>query len=191
MDYRSEYLKKSQLDKYAEDFRTVYNKAWARHGGGKELDSRQVKSFFRQMKPVIDGKIIWYVYYKNEPVAVWINLPDINQIFKKFNGNFSIINKLRFIWMLKRTYIHKMIGLVFGIIPEAQGKGIESFMIVEGATLFIKEKVYEDFEMQWVGDFNPKMVSIAENLGTYKSRVLKTYRYWFDPNKEFMRHPIL
>jgi hypothetical protein len=143
------------------------------------------------MKPVIDEKLIWFVYYKNEPVAMWINLPDINQIFKKFNGKFSFIEKLRFIFLLKRNRIKKIVGLVFGIVPEQQAKGVDSFMIVEGQNLFIKEKKYFDFEMQWVGDFNPKMVSIAENLGTYRSRTLRTYRYLFDPNKEFKRHPLI
>ena len=190
-DYRSEYLKKSQLEKYAEDFRTIYNKAWAKHGSGKELDSRQVLGFFKKMNPVIDEKTMWYVYYKNEPVAMWINLPDINQIFRKFNGRFTIIEKIRFAWMLRRRHIRKFIGLVFGVVPDHQGKGVDSFIIVEGASLIRKEHLYEDFEMQWIGDFNPKMVSIAENLGTYKSRILKTYRFLFDPNKEFKRHPML
>jgi len=64
-------------------------------------------------------------------------------------------------------------------------------MIVEGADVIIKDNIYLDFEMQWIGDFNPKMVSIAENLGTYRSRVLKTYRFLFDPKVEFKRHLIL
>ena len=190
-DYHSEYLKKSKLEKYAGDFRIIYNKAWAKHGAGKELDSRQVNAFFKQMKPVIDEKIIWYVYYKNEPVAMWVSLPDINQIFRKFNGRFTILEKLRFIILLRRRHIRKFIGLVFGIVPEHQGKGLDSYMILEGATLIRNQHLFEDFEMQWIGDFNPKMVSIAENLGTYKSRILKTYRYLFDPNKEFKRHPMI
>ena len=190
-DYRADYLRKSNLEKYAEDFRTIYNKAWAKHGGGKELDSRQVNTFFKKMKPVIDEKIIWFVYYKNEPVAMWVNLPDINQIFRKFNGKMSLIEKIRFVWMLRQRKIRKFIGLVFGIVPEHQGKGVESYMIVEGATFIRNKKLYEDFEMQWIGDFNPKMVSVAENLGTQKSRILKTYRFLFDPKKEFKRHPIL
>lgn len=190
-DYRATHLRKKDLDKYAEDFRIVYNKAWVKHGGGKELESKQVKMFFRKMKPVIDEKLIWYVYYKNEPVAMWVNLPDINQIFAKLNGKFGWLEKLKFIWLLKRGKSTKFIGLVFGVAPEHQGKGVDSFMIVEGANLIQKEKRYLEYEMQWIGDFNPKMVSIAENLGTQKSRVLKTYRYLFDRTQPFVRHKIL
>jgi hypothetical protein len=84
---------------------------------------------------------------------------------------------------------NRFVGLVFGIIPEFQGKGIDAFMIVEGAE-FIKRhaKNYTNFEMQWIGDFNPKMINIAESLGTHMSRKLSTYRFLFDRTKPFIRH---
>ncbi|REJ84807.1 MAG: hypothetical protein DWQ44_08205 [Bacteroidetes bacterium] len=190
-DYRVEHIRKNQLDKYAEDFRIVYNKAWGKHGAGKELESKQVQMFFSKMKPVIDEKLIWYVYHKDEPVAAWINLPDINQIFKLFRGKFGLLEKIRFFFLLRKKVSQKIIGLVFGIVPEHQGKGVDSYMIVEGAKVIQNHTDYLDFEMQWVGDFNPKMVSIAQSLGTYKSRTLVTYRYLFDRNIPFSRHPVL
>ena len=49
--------------------------------------------------------------------------------------------------MLRKRRINKFIGLVFGIVPEHQGKGIDSFMIIEGANLIQKEKLYEDFKI--------------------------------------------
>jgi len=190
-EYKAVYLKKSSLDKFAEDFRTIYNKAWVKHGAGKELEAKQVQQFFRKMKPVIDPKAVWFVYHREEPVAMFINLPDINQLFRQFNGKFGWQEKLRFLWKLKTGQINKLIGLVFGIVPEHQGKGVDSFMIVESANYIRKYTRYRDYEMQWIGDFNPKMVSVAESLGTVRSRVLITYRYVFDRQKEFVRHPIL
>ncbi|HVX00410.1 MAG TPA: hypothetical protein VHA52_08255, partial [Candidatus Babeliaceae bacterium] len=74
---------------------------------------------------------------------------------------------------------------------EYQGKGIDYFMIVEGAKLIQKKDQYQEYEMQWMGDFNPRMMNIAKNLGAGKSRTLVTYRYLFDRSKEFKRHPIL
>lgn len=189
--YVARHLRKSDLDKYAEDFRTVYNQAWVKHGGGKELESKQVRMFFRKMKPVIDPQTIWFVYYQGKPVAAWINLPDINQLFGRFKGKFGWWEKLRFIWQLKTGKVNKLIGLVFGIVPEHQGKGLDSFMIVEGANHLRKHTRYKEYEMQWIGDFNPKMVSVAESLGTQKSRILITYRFLFDRQKPFVRHPML
>jgi hypothetical protein len=46
--------------------------------------------------------------------------------------------------------------------------------------------------MQWIGDFNPKMINVAESIGdTVRSRKLTTYRYLFDRTAEFKRHPIV
>ena len=79
---------------------------------------------------------------------------------------------------------------MFGIVPECQGKGVDAYMIVEGAKMIQGQKLYDDYEMQWIGEFNPKMINIAESLGTYRSRILTTYRYLFDRTKEFKQHPI-
>src|SRR6185503_4402005 len=149
--FRSEHLRKNNLEKYAEDFRIIYNKAWVKHGAGKELEPKQVQKFFKKMKPVIDEKIIWYVYYKDEPVAAWVNLPDINQIFAKFNGRFGLPEKLRFLWMLRRRTSDKFVGLVFGVVPEHQGKGVDSYMIMEGANVIQGQHLYREYEMQWIG----------------------------------------
>jgi hypothetical protein len=47
-------IEKNKLEKYAKDFATVYNAAWAGHGGVKELKTEQVVLMFKKMKPVMD-----------------------------------------------------------------------------------------------------------------------------------------
>jgi hypothetical protein len=190
-DYRAVMIRKSQLEKFAKDFHYVYNKAWAGHGGGKSLEEKQVMTIFKTVKPVMDEHLIWFIYYKDEPIAVWLNLPDLNQYFKHMNGKFGWYEKLKFLWLKKFGKCSRFVGLVFGIIPEFQGKGVDAYMIIEGATVMQAQARYQDYEMQWIGDFNPKMINIAENLGTTHSRQLRTYRYLFDRNKEFKRHPPL
>ncbi len=190
-DYKAVMIRKGELEKFAKDFTYVYNKAWAGHGGGKTLEERVVQKMFKTMKPVMDEHISWFTYYKDEPIAIWINLPDLNQYFKHLNGKFSLYHKLKFLWLKQFGKCTKFVGLVFGIIPEFQGKGIDAFMVVEAAKVIQTQLKYEDYEMQWIGDFNPKMLNIAESLGTTRSRVLSTYRFLFDRNKEFKRHPML
>lgn len=190
-DFVAMHLRKKQLTKFATDFCTVYNKAWAKHGGGKELSKEQALLIFQKMKPVMDEKIVWFAYYKDEPIACWLNLPELNQYFKHMNGRFGVWEKLKFLWLKHRGAVKKFTGIVFGVVPEWQGKGIDSYLIVEGARLIQHQLHYEEFEMQWIGDFNPKMLNIAENLGTYPSRRLTTYRYLFDRSKPFRRHPVL
>lgn len=190
-DYSARRVEKSRLDKYAADFTKVYNAAWAGHGGGKTLEERTVRKMFQSMKPVMDEDIIWFVYHKEEPIAMWVNLPDLNQWFGRLGGKFGMLQKLRFLWYKTFAPNTRFIGLVFGVIPAFQGKGVDAYMIVEAAKVIQKKAKYKEYEMQWIGDFNPKMINIAESLGTHRSRILTTYRYLFDRQKEFKRHPMV
>ncbi len=190
-NYTAKHIRKDQLDKFAQDFTTIYNKAWAGHGGGKEIAKEQALLTFRKMKPVMDEKIVWFVYYRDEPIACWLNLPELNQYFKHMNGQFGLLQKLQFLWLKLTGSCRKFTGLVFGVIPEFQGKGVDAYLIVEGAKVVQASKRYIDYEMQWIGDFNPKMINIAESLGSYRSRVLTTYRYLFDRQQVFKPHPMI
>ena len=141
----------------------------------------------------MDEKIIWYAYYKDDPIAIFVNLPDLNQWFKYLNGKFDLLHKLKFLWYKRFKKNTKFNGIVFGVVPEWHGKGVDSYIIAETAKYVQSEKCpYFDYEMQWIGDFNPKMLNIAAGLGeVHRSRNLATYRYLFDRNKPFVRHPIL
>jgi hypothetical protein len=200
--FSSAHIKKDQLEKFAKDFTIVYNKAWAGHGGLKQLEEKVVIKMFKSMKPVMDERINWFVYYKGEPVGIWINLPDLNQWFKYMKGKFGPLQKLKFLWIKATVKNKKFTGLVFGIIPEMQGRGVDSYLIVEGCKVIqqlsinnghyeIGKPIYDDYEMQWIGEFNPKMVNVAETIAGNRSRILTTYRYLFDRTKEFKPHPIL
>lgn len=201
-DLSAAHIRKDQLDKFARDFCIVYNKAWAGHGGLKQLEERTVRKMFQSMKPVMDERIVWFVYDRGEPIGTWLNLPDLNQWFKYLHGKFGLWEKLRFLWIKKTRKCNKMVGLVFGVVPEWQSKGLDSYMIVEGCRLIqrltidhgeykLGKPIYSDLEMQWIGEFNPRMINVALSLGTYRSRTLTTYRYLFDRTKEFKPHPTL
>ncbi|SHK91601.1 hypothetical protein SAMN05444266_101577 [Chitinophaga jiangningensis] len=189
--FRSEHIRKGELQRYAREFSLVYNKAWAKHAGGKDMSEQQAYGLFKQMKPLLDERLCWFIYYNDEPIGIWLNLPDLNQYLKKFNGKFGLWQKLQFLWMKIRGTNKKFVGIIFGIVPEFQAMGVDAYLIVEGAKIIQHHTPYVDYEMQWVGDFNPKMINVAESLGATPTRTLTTYRYLFDRNAPFERHPIL
>jgi len=190
--YSTRMIEKKRLEKYADDFVAIYNGAYAGHGGLKEMKKEQVMALFRKMKPLMDEKIVWFAYHNDRPIAFFINIPDLNQYFKHFNGRFGPLQKLQFLWLQFRGACHHFTGLVFAIIPEFQAKGVDAYIIGESASVIQPDTPYTHYEMQWIGDFNPKMVNIAKTLGdTFISRKLATYRYLFDRSKEFKRHPML
>jgi hypothetical protein len=190
--YEARHILKKNLEKHAQEFATVYNAAWAQHGEAKEISAKDVMKLFNKMKAVMDERIIWFAYYKDEPIAMWINIPDLNEYFKHFNGKLGWMEKLRLLWMKKNNSCRIFTGVAFGIVPKYQGLGIDSFMIYEASIPIQSQGWYDKYEMGWAGDWNPKMVNIYKSLGALQSRRMVTYRYIFDESKHpFERHPVM
>jgi len=190
-NYYIRHVTKSNIREFARDFSVVYNKAWAGHEGNKSLSEQAAVKMFSQMKPVIRKHTAWIAYSNDTPVATWINMINLNEIFRHFNGRFGLIEKLNFLYRINFQKLTQLVGLVYGVIPEFQGSGIDYFMIVEAEKELKTKTNFNHLELQWIGDFNPKMNAIAGFLEAEKSRELITYRYLFDKETKFERHPIL
>ena len=184
-------VKKSNLKKYAADFVNVYNRAWAGHAGNKTMSEAQAYKIFRAMKPIMDEYLGWMAYKDGEPIAMWINIPDLNQMFRHVNGRLDLLGKLKFLFYKKFGKNDKFVGIIYGVVPEFQKTGIDYYLIVEAEKSIKKKTNYRRLELQWIGDFNPKMVAIARNLDGVVSRKLATFRYQFDREVPFHRHPLL
>jgi hypothetical protein len=119
-DISCRLINKKELEKFAADFTTIYNKAWAGHGGLKQLACGTGKKHVQKMKPVIDERIIYFAYHKSDPIAMFLNLPDLNQYFKYMNGKFGLLQKLYFLYLQKFKPSKKFNGLVFGWCPSGR-----------------------------------------------------------------------
>ncbi|MGB0425044.1 MAG: hypothetical protein ACPGED_11995, partial [Flavobacteriales bacterium] len=190
-EYRIRNIRGVSWDQLASDFRTVYNNAWGGHHGFKPMPEIQAKKIIQSLKPVVDKDIIIFVEHLGKPVAFYVNIPELNQIFKHVNGNLNAIGKLKFLYYRWRKVSNIMVGLVFGVDRAYHGKGIEGAMIKWAEENVVTLNRYHSTTLTWIGDFNPKMIKIAENLGAEKYRILYTYRKLFDPNAPFKRAPIV
>ncbi|GAB2992114.1 hypothetical protein GCM10027284_06100 [Cyclobacterium sediminis] len=191
-DFEFRYLKGKELwDKFPEYFMTVYNKAWAAHLG-KTISEREAKLMLSSMKPIIDPHLVYFGFYKGDPICFFISIPEINQLFKYVDGKMDWIGKLKFLWNKTFNPPNKMLGLVFGVVPEFQGKGVESAMVTEFKDNIAEKKLaYQTIEMNWVGDFNPKMMRVCEQLNASIFKTHHTYRYIFDRTVPFEKHKVL
>jgi len=188
-DYTFEIFDKSKTKKIAEDFMIIFNAAWARFPGIPKITKTHSLALLNQMKPIMDDRLVHIAYYKDEPIGFFIMMQDISQITKNFSGKLSLFHKI--ILMLKLRFskkVTRIIGRLFGVVPEHQGKGVEGGLVVNFAKLAIKPGFpYTDLELNWIGDFNPTMMKVCEQIGSkiYKTHI--TYRYLFDRDAPFER----
>ena len=180
-------LTKEQLAEY---FCTTYNNAWGGHHGFAKMPLKQAQRTVKALKPVMDPDIIFFVLDQGKPVAFYVNIPELNQIFRHVDGNLDAIGKLKFLYHKWRKTSDIMVGLVFGIDRDYHGQGLDGYLIdIAGKQIQAKGR-YHSTTLTWIGDFNPKMIRIAENLGTERTRTYHTLRKLFDPDKPFKRVPI-
>lgn len=191
-NYTFRHMEKEDLPKLAGWIRDVYNKAWASRGEIPELTESQARHIVQQMMPIIDLRLLWFAFYRNEPVAFFLSLPEVNQIFKYLDGNLNWWGKLKFVWYRFRQVNRKAFGILFGIVPEHQGAGVDGGIIIAFRKLMQEDyRRYDEYEMNWIGDFNPKMIRVAEQINTEVVKRHATYRYLFDRTKPFRRMPTI
>ncbi|HRW90480.1 MAG TPA: hypothetical protein P5027_11060 [Flavobacteriales bacterium] len=189
--YRVTDARGRSVAQIAEDFRTVLNAAWVDHDNFKPMEQATALKIVKSMKPVMDPRLVVFVYHDDRAIAMYISLPELNEIFRYVNGDLNWWGKLKFLWHKRTGTVKNMTGIVFGVAKEYQGKGFEGVLIVYAEKHIVEKKLYRDTVLTWIGDFNPKMIRVCQNLGAENYRTLATYRYLFDRNKPFERHPVI
>lgn len=189
--YKIISIQKKNLAKFAEDFRTIYNRAWVTHDNFRGMSQQQAKSLINKMRPILDEDLTWFAYHDDKPVAFYICLPEINEIMRHVNGNLNWWGKTKFLIHKLNGTCKTCFGIAFGIDPDFQGRGVEGAIFNELGKRIQPTMKYQDLIITWIGDFNPKMIHLIEGLGAKVIRKMATYRKLFDENAVFERCPII
>jgi GNAT superfamily N-acetyltransferase len=179
------------LEQIATDFVTIYNAAWAVHGGFKPMKIEQARKAIQAMRPIMDRDIMVFAYHNDKPIGFYINLPEVNEFMQYVKGNMNALGMLRFLFYKTFGKRQVMVGIVFGVDKEYHGRGVEGALIKYCEEHIVTLNRYHETILTWIGDFNPKMIHIAENLGACLYRKLATYRLYLDKSRPFERHPML
>jgi len=178
--YEFKHYKKSGLNQFAKDFVYIYNKAWGERPDFIPLSLESVMETLNALKPILIEEAIWFVYANQEPAGFYVNVLEVNQIFKKVNGELNLMGKLKFLYYRHFGNIDRMRGIVFGVIPAYQNLGLETGMIMKFHDAMLETKHFRRCELSWIGDFNPKMHSLFNALGAETSKIHYTYRKLWD-----------
>jgi hypothetical protein len=181
-----------EQDKFIRDFMEIHRQAWSDHSNYKPAGFDELKDLIQEAKFILDEEFIWYVYYNNEPIAFFMMIPDLNQILRKVkSGKLGLWNILKLMYYKRKKTISRCRVIVLGVVPKFQRLGIESGIFYQLKQVMLRKPWYNDMEMSWVGDFNPKMNALFKSFGAKQSLTHLTMRYHFNPEKEFKRATII
>jgi len=179
-------------NKYIDDFITIHQQAWKNHRNYKPATRQGLKELIKQSRFVLDEEFIWYAYNNGDPIAFFMMLPDLNQILKKLNAKkIGPLQMIRFFRLKYRKTMTRCRVIVLGVIPRYQRSGIESGIFHQLKQVMLRKPWYNEMEMSWVGDFNPRMNALFKSLGADHDITHFTMRYLFDREKPFVRMPIM
>jgi hypothetical protein len=185
--------RKSQLKEFGEHFRTIYNEAWVKHQNVGAMTPERAQAIMKAIRPIMDERLLWFAFHGDRPIAFSLMLPDINTLLRKNKGKFGLLQKIKLIFDLKRGKAERIFGVIFGVVPDFQRMGMESAL----AVMLEREKMkdpklpYQSLEMNWIGDFNPKMMKVAEMVGGKIFKEHRTFRLIFDESIEFEREKVI
>lgn len=186
--YTFEHIRMDNLDKYVRDVVEIHNTAWVYHEHFTPLDEKKVKKGLEMARHMLIEEFIWFVYHEGNPIAFFVMIPDVNQVFRLFNGKMNVWNKIRFQILKHTKKINRSRVTIMGVIPKFQGQGIESAIFWHlREPVLEKRPHYRELEISWVGDFNPKMKATLEALGANPGKTHITYRKMFDEAVEFRK----
>ena len=187
--YRLAALSDIPLSRAKAAFLAIYNLGWSADiHGVASMTARQVDALFKSLRPVIDPELVYFAFYDDRPIGFFIMIPELNYILKRLNGSARGWNALKFLYYRRVRRGDTALGLIFGVIPEFQGRGVEAALIK-----FFRERIvdrgshYRWLQMSWVGDFNRPQMHLMEYIGGAKCKTHITYRKLFRDSLPFHR----
>ena len=184
--YSFEHIHKNNIEKYVRDIVEIHNQAWIFHEHYTPLTFEKVLKSFNYAKQIIREDFIWFAYHEGEPIAFLVMYPDMNQVFRLFNGKLTLWNKIRFLFLKRSKLVNRSRVTIMGVIPKYQGIGIESAVFWHMQKPLMETGVkFKELEISWVGDFNPKMKATMNAMGAGPGKIHITYRKLFVDHVEF------
>jgi len=178
-EYNFLHFSYNGAEKFIADFMEIYNDAWQFHENFTPAEPEAIRLMLSEMKSVLVPEFVWFAYHGDEPIAFELMVPDINQMFRYFNGKINWWGKLKVGLIGKKRIFTRTRIVIMGVKPHYQKSGIESALFWHMNNVMKRNPQYKEVDLSWVGDFNPKMRMLHEAVGGKFSKRHITYRKYF------------
>ncbi|MGD9294993.1 MAG: N-acetyltransferase [Roseobacter sp.] len=168
-----------RMKSYHDDVRLIvdiFNDAWSDNWGFVPFEADEVEHMAKQLKPLINPKLVWFVEIDNKPAAFIVCLPNVNEAISDLNGKLLPFGWAKLLWRLKVRGLKSVRVPLMGVRKEyltsLQGPMIVGSLMNRVINEVIRLGV-DKVEMSWVLEDNTPMRRLAEKMG---GEEYKTYR---------------
>ena len=149
------YIRKANLKAHSADLllmNRVYDDCWGHNWGFVPMTDEELSESAKELAHIIDPDLAFFLYQGDEPVGVFLALPDINPFLKRLKG------KLGPSAFIKRLlYSSEITGiriLLFGVKDKYRQMGVPLVVFNQLMKIFIQKKQYNYIEAGWTLEDN-------------------------------------
>jgi hypothetical protein len=156
----------------------IYNDAWEKNWGFVPMNPEEFRHMAKDMKAVLDPRLLLIAEIRGEPVAFALTLPDVNQaLIKVRDGKLFPTGLLKLLWYTKgpgRKAINRCRILTLGIKKAYRNHAIGPLLYTE----YFKRgpgNGYPVGEASWILEDNKAMNRALELMAGQRTKVYRIY----------------
>ncbi len=154
----------------------IYNDAWSNNWGFVPMTDAEFEHLAKDLKPVVDPRLVMIVEKNGEPVGFSLSLPDLNEALHKINGRLLPFGIFKVLYHSRK--IHTIRVLTLGVVRRLQTiSGIGAALYMET----FRRPVAAGFdcgEFSWTLESNDLINRGMKLLG---AKIYKRYRMYDKP----------
>jgi GNAT superfamily N-acetyltransferase len=187
--YRVESIDLNDLDQIAVHFAEVYNAAFSHFPYFKPLEPPLIKEALKQLRPIATNEMGCVAFYEDKPVGIAGLHPDINPFIRHAKGKLNWWKIPKFLYKLKFQHPRWLKGIIFGVHPEFQGKGVFALLIdhLSQTNNQFNLRQHSHLVLCTIRGHNQIMVNTMEKLAVKPDRVHIAYRKMLEPGLKVER----
>ena len=161
-------FRRKQLHEELAILRDIFNDSWSGNWGFTPFTEAEFEDVGELITALVDDEFIQIIEIDEQPVAMIVAVPDVNQAARDLHGRLLPFGWLKLLWRLKVRFPKRARVMLMGVRKEYQqtrlGTGMAFLLIDKVRKAMIRRKV-DQAEMSWVLEDNEGMNSIATRIG--------------------------
>jgi hypothetical protein len=177
-DVKLRPVNKSDMKNEINIIMDIFNDAWSENWNFVPFTDAELNALATNLKMLVKKEAVQIAYYRGEPAAMIVSLPNLNEWIKGMNGKllpfglFKLIGKV--ITKKSKTFRVPLMGVKKKYQDSFVGSAL-AFALMKTVFEFHKSEGAESGEMSWILEDNKRIRSMLDATG---SHVYKTYRIY-------------
>ncbi len=151
----------------------IFNQALGYQREGVPMDEAEFNKLASDLKPIVDPKLVFFATVNEQPVGLYVAIPNVNQVLQHVNGRLFPFGWLKLAMASK--YITMISTKILGVLEDYRNKGVDALFYLKIAEEAIKRK-HEWIDYSLVAEENQMANRIVQRFGGTIYKICRTYK---------------